>query len=191
MLGYLIVVYLPFTIALILSGQDVWHVSLSRIAYQRGAPQWLVLFGVLTLPFMLYLVLFYARIDRRRAKSILVAILLFAGAVLFAGMFLPDHGWNLLAELHLYIEDSASVVAMLAITGMVAHYCITGCLQQRTRRILLGVCFGLFAVAAAAWFLIHGTSALYEMVLSWGAMAPLYLINRWTVSGAVCCVKSS
>ncbi|MCL2882520.1 MAG: hypothetical protein FWF45_06520 [Coriobacteriia bacterium] len=179
MAAYIIVVYVPFAVALMLSGQNVGQVSLSRIAWQHGGMTWMILFGLLTLPFMLYLVYYYVRADRRRAKTILVTILLVAGVILFMGMFLPDRGSDLLAHLHFYFEDNASLVVMLAITGMVAHYCATGGSDQRTQRISLGVGYGLFAAAACSVYLMRVTCAAFEVGLSLGAMVTLCLINRW------------
>jgi len=179
--AYLVVIYVPFVITLMLSGQNVWRLSLSRIAWQHGGLYWMVLFGVLTLPFMLYLILFYLRVDRSRTKSILVTVLLLGGAALFIGMLLPERTNDLVGRIHFYLEDISTVVVMLAVTGMVAQYCLSGSVcqnaRQRVRRILLGIGYGLFAVTAAAIFLIRGTSAMYEMGLSLGAMITLTLIN--------------
>ena len=183
MAAYIVVAYVPFVIALILSGQDIWRVSLSRIAWQRGGLVWMILFGLLTLPFMLYLVLYYLRTQRRRIKTVLVTILLIAGAVLFVGMFLPDRNSDLLAHLHFYFEDNASLVVMLAITGMVVHYCIAGSSDQKVQRTALGIGYGLFAVAACSVYVMRVTCAAFEVGLSLGAMVALALIDRWISCG--------
>ena len=179
MLVYIVAVYVPFTIALMRGAQDVWCISLSRIAWQRGEPVWMVLFGLLTLPFTLYLVIYYARVDRRRVKNVLVALLLFGGAALFVGMFVPDRGASLFTRLHFVVEVYSTIIVMLAVTGMVLLYCVTGDSRQRRQRSLLGAGYGIFALAAGGVYLIRGTSAMLEAGLSLGAMIALSLINRW------------
>ena len=183
MVAYIVVVYVPFVVALMLSGQSVWRLSLSRIAWQHGGLQWMVLFGVLTLPFMAYLVFFYWRVGQRsRAKNALVTVLLVGGAALFIGMLLPERTNDLVGRVHFYLEDISTVVVMLAVTGMVARFCVaSGPGQRRARRVLFGAGYGLFAVAALAVFLFRGTSAMYEMALSLAAMVTLTLLNHWQI----------
>lgn len=180
MLGYSVFVYGSFVAALLASGQNPFHISLSSIAWQHDGLRWMIMFGTLTLPFILYQTLFFAHVSGGK-PGILVKSAAFGCAVLAIGMFIPDPGLGTMSLLHDVFENTGSTVVMLAITGMVIQCCVTCTQISLAKRIGLGIVYGIFLVLVCATIITQGPIAMFEVGLSLGSMLVLCLIDSWTV----------
>jgi len=175
MLFYIICVYAPFMVALSKSGQNVWHTSLSSIGWQFGGLRWFVWFGVLTMPFVFFQTRFYARFNQRDEK-LLIRPLLGGMAIMVAGMLFPDPPSGPSYVMHNILDDAGSTIVMLAVTGIVVRYVVSG----GHGGVALASGYGVCVVVMIATIITRGPVAMIEVFIAICVMVVLYVTGRGT-----------
>jgi len=152
---YIVLVYVPFALVMALSGYDVARTSLSALAWQHGGKVFIILYGTLTIPFLLFEIGFYLRFNRKRRDALLGPLIV--GCVLLGvGMVFPFTGVDMSSHVHTWFILTGTVIVILAITGIL--------------------------IVAVVWvFFIAGSVALLEIDASLIFMVVLYLVNRASI----------
>jgi len=171
----MVCVYVPFIVALMTSGQDVWHISLSGIGWQHDGLVWFVGFAVLTMPFVLFQTHFYARFNPRD-KPLIVRPLVIGAAIMLLGMFFPDPFSGPSHVMHNVLDDAGSTVVMLAVTGVVVRYVIS----RGRARVAFAVGYAVFIVSVVTMLMSRGPIAMMEVLLGLGTMVVLFVAGTWT-----------
>ena len=176
---YIVFVYVPFALIMALSGYDVVRTSLSAIAWQHGGKVFIILYGTLTIPFLLFQIGFYLRFNRKRRDALLVPLI--AGCVLLGvGIVFPFTGVDMSSHLHTWFIMAGTVIVILAITGVLIRY-VKRLKEESRSYTVVAILYGILIVAVASVFFIAGSVALLEIDASLIFMVVLYLVNRSSI----------
>ncbi|MCL2153618.1 MAG: hypothetical protein FWH57_11815, partial [Oscillospiraceae bacterium] len=75
MMLYIVAVYIPFIIILLASPYNVFVTSLSKIAWRYDGLPLIILYGTLTIPFLLYEIHFYLKYNKRDKDALIRPLL--------------------------------------------------------------------------------------------------------------------
>jgi len=178
---YIVFVYVPFALAMALSGYDVARTSLSAIAWQHGGKVFIILYGTLTIPFLLFQIGFYLKFNRKRRDALLIPLI--AGCVLLGvGIVFPFTGVDISSHLHTLFIIIGTVIVILAVTGIIIRY-VKRLKEEAHNYTVIAILYGILIIAVASVFFIAGSVALLEIDASLIFMVVLYLVNRVSITG--------
>ena len=155
---FVFAVYVPFFIFMVLR-HDVGTRPMSIIGWSPGGIRYLILYVLLTLPFCLYLVIFFNKHIAGNDKFITVMAVI-SCVLTAAGAFIPirrnvSEG-VLLA--HTVISVGGSVILMLTILyALIQHT-----LKQKYKAVILPL-YGIYIAALLKAFYILYTAALFQL----------------------------
>jgi len=176
---YIVFVYVPFALVMALSGYDVVRTSLSAIAWQFGGKVFIILYGTLTVPFLLFEIGFYLKFNRKRRDALLGPLI--AGCVLLGvGIVFPFTGVDMSSHLHTLFILTGTVIVILAITGALIRY-VKHLKEESHSYVVIAILYGILFIAVASVFFVAGSVALLEIDASLIFMVVLYLINRASI----------
>ena len=155
---YFFIVYTPFFIFM-LWRHDVAATSLSAIGWITGGLHYLATYILLTVPYCLYLVLFFNRHFAGNRKWIkLVSII--SCAFIAIGSFIPlRESRPLLLFTHTFVSVASTVVFMLTIMAALVLHALT----KKHKAVILSL-YGLYAAALLTAFYILLTAALFQFM---------------------------
>jgi len=160
MWGYVIFLYLPFTIMMIL-WHDTAQLPICLIGWNTGGIQYLILYIALTIPFILYLLFTFNKKFIGNKKSIKILSII-SSCLVIIGSFIPTVQTNrTILLIHEIITVSSSIILILTILTSLIIYA----LGQKLRWLLLSF-YALYTVALLLGFYILYTAALFQLLVS-------------------------
>jgi len=175
MMLYMLAIYVPLIIRITTSPYDITRTSLSSIAWNYHDFPLLILYGILTLPFLLYEICFYMKYNKK--KDWLLIPLLVGWILLCLGIIFPYNG-ELFIALHCDFSQVGSIILILAISVTVWRYCQKLRKCHKGRSTIITVFYGILLAATAALFILTGTSALLEVSSTFIYMVIFLLVNK-------------
>ena len=173
---YIAVIYIPFMILVIASPYNVLNTSLSSIAWRHDGLAYIILYGVLTIPFLWYEISFYLKNDKRR-KNALVWPLMAGCLLLGVGIIFPCRGGDFSTQLHCLFSQAGAVVLILAITGIIIRFCKNVIQNKKSIIVKISVFYGALIAFIGISFIGIGAIAIVEVGSSFIYMIILFSIN--------------
>lgn len=180
MLLYIAVVYVPFLVFIITGKYDVVTTSISSIAWKLGGRPYIILYGTLTIPFLLYEAYFYMRFNRKDRDALALPLLI-GCLILGIGIVFPDRGGDFSTQMHCRLSQLGSIILAVSITGVVRRYLKKRKGEGKRVNAKLALLYGAFLLVTAAILLLDGTTALWEAGSTVCFLVFLYIINRLSV----------
>ena len=177
MILYVIAVYIPFIIGVITSPYNVLNTSLSKIAWTYDGLTWITLYGILTIPFLVYEIYFYLKFNKEK-KDALVGPLLVGCLILGLGIVFPCRGSNFIIKMHCILSQGGAYLIILAITFIIIRYCKKLKADQKSSRTKIAILYGTIFVAIGTLYLLTGTPAILEVGSTFSFLVILYIVNR-------------
>lgn len=175
MLFFLAAVYLP--LILILSARfSISDTSLSGIGYRLSEFPWLLTYGGLTVPFLIYEIGSYAKkAGFRRKDPVLIAQA--ACVLIFGGVFIPLDGYgDLVQRLHGIIPGIGAGIVLVTIAYFLFDYC-TSHYVSRKKSFAAMLLYCLFIGVSIDAFFTRGTTAIFELSATFINMVVLFILN--------------
>ena len=176
MILYIIFIYLPYYVMIIASPYDILTTSLSNIAWKLNGFPLIILYGTLTLPFLLFEIYFYLKFNKQK-KDILKWSLISGCLLLGVGICFPNNGSWTLISLHCSFSEIGAGLTMLSITGIIIRYCKRHKEDKKSLITKIALVYGVFLIPVAATLILAGTPALFEVGSTFIFMIILYCFN--------------
>lgn len=174
MLFYILAVYIPFFIVLSIN-YDITIISLSKIGWRAGGPIFLILFAVLTIPFMLYEVFFF--IEYFGKKNKFLAIFSIVGVIfLIMGMSSPFRITD--PPIFHVFHNVFSMIGSICFFSVANIAVIQNSLANKHRKVLIFILLGILNISMFIMYLQISSVSLFEMLAALSCLVAMYLVNR-------------
>jgi hypothetical protein len=174
---YAFVVYLPFFIYMTVS-HDVARVSMSNIAWIVGYKRHLIIYLILSFPFLLFQLSFLNRMYAGN-NAIVRAVSAVSCVFIIIGAFVPlriyeQYAW--MNTVHTYLSVGGTIVFMLTIMVALVLHAVKWKLN-----VAVFLFYGIFVAALLVAFIILSTAALFQLMATLCFMLVLLVVNTVSV----------
>ena len=181
MLMYIITIYIPYLVLLLTSKYNIFNTSISSIAWKMDGLPFIILYGTLTIPFLLYEAYFFMRFNKKD-KDALAGPLLAGCIMLGLGIVFPCRGSGFSTNMHCLFSQLGAIIMAVAITGVVRRYLRKQKGEGKRVNNKIALPYGAFLIIATAILLLKGTPAIWEVGSSLIFMSVFYLVNMLSVA---------
>ena len=172
---YIFIIYLPFFVLMTVR-HDVGTLPISVIGWNTAGLHYLIIYILLTLPFIIYMVFFLNRQFLENNKFIKYMTVI-SSIFITIGSFIPVIQTNPVILLaHTIVSVSSSILLMLTILFALVLHAV-----KNKHKIILLSFYGMYVAGLSIGFYILYTAALFQLMASISFMLILLVVNTGTI----------